>query len=386
MAHRSFVFGPLRLAVAIAVATAATNAVGMPASPASPASPGNSPNGGVVVAETAVCRVVLTAVSYDDPGADDAEFVELHVEGLEPDSSCATMARHVAMAEHDAGCDAAAVAPDSGDAGSDARAGCAPTLGDCGLDGLVLVDGANGACSEYRVLPLATVVIPGDGYVVLCPAGSSVDQSAHCDVTSAGRSALRAGWLQNGPNDGLRFTSTHGANVDIGYEGSPACFEVHGPELATESGESGGDATLDDVNVVCDGSFVVLPSNTVPLRAPVTCPRGGEGIAALADAGAPDATPRDAGQRDANAADAPWQPEHAPAPASRSVPPAYGPLYVDAGPIPQPRTQTSLPRPPGCAVATPSSPSNAASVPALLVLALVLRCVRRERRVRREQR
>src|ERR1051326_8314462 len=37
---------------------------------------------GMVVTATDRCRVSLVAVSYDDPGADDAEFMELQVDGL----------------------------------------------------------------------------------------------------------------------------------------------------------------------------------------------------------------------------------------------------------------------------------------------------------------
>src|SRR5262245_45162628 len=37
---------------------------------------------GMVVTATDRCRISLVALSYDDPGADDAEFIELQVEGL----------------------------------------------------------------------------------------------------------------------------------------------------------------------------------------------------------------------------------------------------------------------------------------------------------------
>src|SRR6185436_13378986 len=71
---------------------------------------------GVRVAEGGRCSVSLVALSYDDPGADDAEFVELHVEGV--------------AAPTDAGTSA-------GDDAGDASTGPGPltplTLADCGL-------------------------------------------------------------------------------------------------------------------------------------------------------------------------------------------------------------------------------------------------------------
>jgi len=180
--------------VAIAMATSSVAALAAPAP------------SGLVVAQSAACRVALVAASYDDPGADDAEFLELRVDML----ATGSLGTRTGGAAADGGMNGEC-SSDAGAAGDaqvvpgDAGAAAGPVLGDCGLGGLELVDGASAACETYRTIPLSLVPIPKDGYVVLCPAGSSVDARAHCDVTSAGRSALRAGWLQNGPNDGFRF-------------------------------------------------------------------------------------------------------------------------------------------------------------------------------------
>jgi hypothetical protein len=367
MALRSRPLRSLRVALAIALATSGAAASTAPSRSVAPP--------GLVIAETLACRVALVAISYDDPGADDAEFIELRVDGANDGgalvrTSDAGGAFHVDTA--DGGGDSGSGA---GDGSLDAARG--PTLGDCGLGELALVDGASGACNPYRTIPLANVPVPADGYVVLCPAGSSVDETAHCGVTTAGRSALRAGWLQNGPDDGLRFVATSGATADVGYEGAPACFASNATELAPEVGQLDGDAEVDDVNVFCDGRFVLLPADTVPLRSAVACPMPVDGLAGELDAGRPDSAPSDAAL-DGEAADAAWVPEHAPALAARGAAPAYGPLYVDAGPAGASKAAASLPRPPGCGVArsqlgVTASFGGVSAVSLLLVLVTSLR-------------
>ncbi|HVW28924.1 MAG TPA: hypothetical protein VHC69_26350 [Polyangiaceae bacterium] len=340
---------PLRATVAIAVALSPRAALAAPSSP---------PAQGVVVARGDECSVALVAASYDDPGADTAEFVELRVDGASNlERNAAT--RTDGAARRSASATAAKAAEDGGsraDGGADAAtasdgspspdAVVSPTLASCGLSELDLVDGANGGCATYRRIPLGDLPIPADGFVVLCPAGSSVDQRARCDVTAAGRSALRGGWLQNGPNDGLRFVASQSAaTVDLAYEGRPACFGSDSVALATESGAEDGDAAVDDVNVACGGRFVLLPQSAVPFRTNPTCP-------AARDAGAGDgglvgstgAVANDAGL------DAPWTPERAPPPVDRGSPRVDGPLSVDASLFPSARSSASPPEPPGCAV------------------------------------
>jgi hypothetical protein len=303
------------LLVAIAMATSPVAALAAPENMAPP---------GLIVAQSDLCRVALVAASYDDPGADDGEFLELHVERFAPGRTSTGGECHPS----DAGAsslDAASPFPDGAD-------GAGPVLGDCGLGELELIDGASAGCETYRAIPLAQVPMPPDDYVVLCPAGSSTDARAHCDVTSAGRSALRAGWLQNGPNDGFRFVDTNGQiGLEVGYEGAPSCFSPAAVSLATESG---GTATSDDVNVVCDGAFTLLSEEEAPLRESVRCPgrdaSGVTGTAVVPDGGVMAAAKAAGGARGAADA-APWVPERAPAPARPGTASVYGPIYVDAG-------------------------------------------------------
>lgn len=232
----------------------------------------------LAISETASCRVSLTKLSYDAPGADDEEFIELVVErfdhagvGGAPNTGDAALAPAPCHTAHPA-IDSGAPVQDaraSADAQRDAATG-KPTLGDCGLAELRLVNGGAGACDEYRTIPLGSVVIPGDGYVVLCAQDSVF--SAACDVDTAGRSALRNGFLQNGPADGLRFVGASGAVVlEVGYEGGPACLAAGASRMVDETGEASGAPGVDDVNVVCGGRFELRPATEAPFRAPNSC-------------------------------------------------------------------------------------------------------------------
>jgi hypothetical protein len=357
-----------RFIVPLAIALASVASVALAAPSSSP-----PPESGVVVSRGADCSVALVATSYDDPGADDAEFIELRVV-LSNDAgvpSRAGVSNSPSHADLDASADASAAI--------DGSAG--PTLASCGLDALELVDGANGGCATYRHIPLGAVAVPADGYVVLCAAASTVDERAHCDVTTAGRSALRAGWLQNGPNDGFRFVPVADGPVAIAYEGRPACFPAATVELALESGAFDGDATVDDVNVACGGGFVLLPDGDVPLRTEPLCPvprvDGSDAAVVAGSVDGSDATAaRDAGL------DASWAPELAPPPASHGPSHNYGPLYVDAAPLVEPAPR-SPPKAPGCVVARTSTTgrSFAAWFTAPLV-AFALFALRRTRRRR----
>jgi hypothetical protein len=336
MLHRSRLRTGLHaLFVAMAISPGAARAA--------PSSSAPRPASSLLVAETPFCRVGLVAVSYDDPGADDAEFLELHVD---------TFAAPPRNAGADAACSAS---PALADAAPDAHASAdasGPTLGDCGLTALALIDGASAGCATYRTIPLSDVPIPADGYVVLCPAGSSVDARAHCDVTSAGRSALRAGWLQNGPNDGLRFLGADSrVALDVAVEGAPGCFDASAVSLLPETGQLGPDMQ-DDVNTVCDGHFVLLAEEDAPLRAPVRCPAVPSMDAGPSDAAVPDSTTAvDARTNIAEAGTDPWAPERAPAGPGHGTPSAYGPVLLDAGSSLLGQPRASLPRPPSCGLA-----------------------------------
>jgi MYXO-CTERM domain-containing protein len=352
------------------------------------AAPPSTASEGLAISASARCRVALTKVSYDDPGADDAELIELQVTSLQG-------ALPAAAGVHDAGAVATcgsgrpspganggadASGPDGGALDAAAGGGEAPvTLGDCGLRELSLLDGNGGACNVYRTISLADVPLTPDGWVTLCAAGSALDALQGCDVTSAGHAALKAGWLQNGPSDGLRFVGTDGAALlDVGYEGGPACFSASARSLVTETGESAASASgdpTDDVNVYCGDHFELLPATAAPLRAAAACP-----VVVTSDGGASDAT-RTLTSAEAGTMDSGWSPERAPSTPSRRKAAATSASYLDAG-APPSSPAASMPKPPGCAV----SPGGSAAAPragclaALGVVALSAVIRRRRRR------
>jgi hypothetical protein len=238
----------------------------------------------LLISETPSCRVSLSKVSYEGPGADDEEFVELIVDRLVTGSGGAPLGRPDARPQvpappppppcntsHDPS-DAGIHVPDANaptDARPDVPSG-KPTLGDCGLGELRLVNGGAGACDEYRVIPLGSVLIPDDGFVVLCAQDSLFP--ALCDVDTAGRSALRNGFLQNGPTDGLRFLDASGmVALEVAYEGIPTCFSPGAYAALGETGELLGAPGIDDVNVVCGNHFELAPISKASLRTPNRC-------------------------------------------------------------------------------------------------------------------
>jgi hypothetical protein len=113
------------------------------------------------------CSVQLNKLSYDDPGADDSELLELFV-AAEP--------------------------------GSEVRA-----LADCNLEQIELFNGADGTREVYRSLDVGQVQVPSRGYVLICASGSEIDLDVQCDITTSSNGALGQSWLQNGPSDGLVF-------------------------------------------------------------------------------------------------------------------------------------------------------------------------------------
>jgi hypothetical protein len=240
---------------------------------------------GLVITEAPACRVVLTKLSYDGPGADDEEFIELFVErtgrvtGDPPTAIDAGSSMPACHAPHPS----AESGPSPTDGGVPEEAGLdvasrGLTLGDCGLGELRLVNGGSGACDEYRIIPLGPVRVPDDGYIVVC-AQDSVFSSA-CDVDTAGRSALKNGFLQNGPNDGLSFIDSGGVTrLEIGYEGGPPCFSPAFVAMVDETGETSAGSLDDDVNVVCGSGFVLRPISEVPFRTAATCSTAGAGDA-----------------------------------------------------------------------------------------------------------
>ncbi|HEX2878474.1 MAG TPA: hypothetical protein VHO25_02945 [Polyangiaceae bacterium] len=179
------------------------------------------------------CQVSLSKLSYDSPGADTAEFLELRIEGT-LDSL-----------------------------------GQRAKLGDCGLDHLALLNGGDASCASYRQIPLAAQVVPADGYFTLCSSDAQAVLGTVCDLSSWGTSRLSNGWLQNGPNDVIALigqTSTHYA-----YEGVPAqCGDASWRDLPADTGEAIDG--VDDTVAACGDEFLRLSLAQAPLRAPPQCP------------------------------------------------------------------------------------------------------------------
>lgn len=280
---------------------------------------------GLFISEGAGCRVLLTKMSYDDPGADDAELLELFVE-RSADAGAPT---------------------DAGRVPRDGAAGTAMlTLGDCGLGALELVNGGGGACDTYRTIPLSSLPIPPDAYLVFCATDSVLAPA--CDVKAAGLSALRNGWLQNGPSDGLRFVDRDGsAALELAYEGAPPCFAANARHLADETGQlTGASDPTDDVNTFCGAGFALLSPAAAPLRddahCPVALPRA-PGDAAVTTQGGVSSS-------DSGAAERPWTTERAPKSPSSDSPAASALLEIDAGLVALAKTPSAPPKPPGCAV------------------------------------
>jgi hypothetical protein len=175
------------------------------------------------------CHVTLSKVSYDSPGADDAELLELRIEGLPENVSI--------------------------------------SFGDCGVQRLELVNGGGATCSAYRSIDLERIAIPKSGYFVLCSTDSRLAANGDCDALGADLS-LKNGWLQNGPNDGIRLVGA--ANQAWSYEGIPnGCPTDDWQDVPQDTGEA--IAGQDDILASCPGGFVRMSAIDAPLRAAAAC-------------------------------------------------------------------------------------------------------------------
>jgi hypothetical protein len=341
-------------------------------------------SGGLVVAEKTACRVLVTKVSYDDPGADDAEFIELRVERTGPTSGMRD------EGAPDSSAPSSPVADASGSPSLDAASSTRLlTLGDCGLESLELVNGGAGACEIYRTLPLSSVPVPADDYVTFCATDSTL-APAGCDVMVAGRSALRNGWLQNGPSDGLRFRAAGGTTgVELAYEGRIACFQADARELVDETGQASGSAGAsnapDDVNTFCGDVAVLLPLTDAPLRHEAECPSPSAvipGALPHTEDGsvlAPDGSDAPGPEDDASLSTT----ERASGARPKGSTSIHAALGLDAGLVAIPKKPSaSPPDPPGCSMAE-RGPAGRGPSPSPLALVAVTWFRRRARTPRR---
>ncbi|HTM45672.1 MAG TPA: hypothetical protein VL137_11990, partial [Polyangiaceae bacterium] len=192
------------------------------------------------------CQVALSKISYDSPGADAAEFLELRISGITE------------------------------------SAGQRATLADCGLESVQLINGASAVCDVYRTIPVGALAVPADGYFVLCDASIQAALGVTCDLTAWDRSHLSAGWLQNGPNDGLLLQGP--TPLLYAYEGTAlGCAQAVDQEIPADTGDLING--LDDVVAACGNDFLRMSVQDAPLRGAALCPQSG-----AADAGASDAS------------------------------------------------------------------------------------------------
>ncbi len=273
----------------------------------------------VTVGADGGCSVELTKVSYDDPGSDDAELVELGVSS--PHGSGATLA-------------------------------------DCGLASLEHINGVAGArCGDVVLaLELDAVVVPDDGYVTIC--------TSDCDVDPG-----KDGWLQNGP-DALRFLDTEGGvSAVVAWRGDPnECYSDPGVDLFELVKESPPSDGPDDVNIWCDGAFV-LDEQGASLRSPNVCPSPDAGFeaGAVLDAAvermpADAARPADEATADAPPGSSPRPPWESPRPTGSS---GTGGDVAQEAELGQTEVQRS-----GCRQAPGSAPGGLGYLVVVLLLAL----------------
>lgn len=186
------------------------------------------------------CKVRLSKLSYDSPGADSAEFLELRISG------------------------------------SVESAGQRATLGDCGLTHITLINGADANCASYRQIPVASQLVPVDGYFTLCSSDAQATLGTTCDLTNWGTSRLSNGWLQNGPTDAIGLLGPE--PIHYAYEGVPSCGAASWHELPADTGEAIDGA--DDVIAACGDQYIRLSLAQAPLHGPAQCP-----VVTLSDGG-----------------------------------------------------------------------------------------------------
>jgi hypothetical protein len=177
------------------------------------------------------CSVRLERLSYDDPGTDDEEWLQLSVSNGEG----------------------------------------ALSFLECGVLALEIVNGDDPGCAAARRIELGSRAIPESGHLVICSAESTVASGWGCDVTESATGALNDGWLQNGPET-VRLVGIDEEEIwSFPYGRGGHCSST--PELPEDQGGIEVDgAEVDDVLVRCGEGFARLAAPEAPPRAPARCP------------------------------------------------------------------------------------------------------------------
>ncbi|MGE3669813.1 MAG: hypothetical protein AB7K71_09145, partial [Polyangiaceae bacterium] len=220
--------------------------VGFTACGSDPSTPGESvgstEQAAIGVGSGTTCRVELTKVNYDEPGADSGNFVELHV--IRDSGSTAT------------------------------------TFGECGLGKVQHVNGGN-SCASVWVVDVSAMTIPNDDYLVICGKDGIATSSSLCDVTVATSGSIGTDLLQSGPDDIYFFDTADNLILDARYEnGSDCTNSATQIQLQAENGDS-----PDQTNVACNDAFMLVDTSTVTLRQAYACPVSDAGTDAAGGSG-----------------------------------------------------------------------------------------------------
>lgn len=124
------------------------------------------------------CGLIINEIDYDQPGADNAEFIELY----NPCSSSIDLSGY----------------------------------------SVLLVNGSTNTI--YRTIPLPSVMLAANDYFVICGNGSG---TANCDMQIASNSD----WIQNGAPDGIALLNGSVLTDALSYEGPITSFAPYGWSL-----------------------------------------------------------------------------------------------------------------------------------------------------------
>lgn len=184
-------------------------------------------------AARASCTMFLDRLSYDDPGVDDEEWIQLVV----------------------------------------VSDGSPSTFADCGVGTLELLNGSGAGCPVYESIALGSLPIPSDGNLVICSPQSTL--GAACHGTLENGSVLENGWLQNGP-DALRLVSMDGTELwSAGYGGAVPCDVAESLPPDRDVTSANG-STSDGVLVRCGNGFVLVAYQDAMPGQAASCPEPSE--------------------------------------------------------------------------------------------------------------